>query len=50
MIGEPFADHLSGVGTNGTEAHFYGLDRGFLGPIAQDRFFESRQPLGVLRP
>ena len=35
MIGEPYADHLSGVDANGIEPHSYGLDREFWRPIGR---------------
>ena len=37
---------LSGFRTNGTEAHFQGLNRVFLAPFVQDRFFARKRGVG----
>ena len=46
-VNGPFADHLSGFGTNGTQAHFSGLDRRFWAPFDQDRIFRAAEGISL---
>ncbi len=47
-VNGPFADHLSGFRTNGTQAHFSGLDRRFWAPFDQDRIFRAAEGFMLL--